>query len=365
MQKSVTVSGSIINTITTTGKFAKDMPYIMIDDDRYIVPSEHHDMPTTGEYTIVKDNNKYNMVNTETGDIEYEIDDRFVYDIEHAEKRVDDMRSLYQTMRHGRDLINANVTDKRNCKLITITYRQDNGPMTDTKQLYDDVHVFMQKMKRHYGKFEYITAVEPQGSGAWHEHIIMIFDHPAPFIPNNEIEELWGHGFVKTTSLQDVDNVGAYLTAHLTNHKMKNPVNAPETHGVIKGARMILYPAGMRIFRNSRGVKQPVTFKLENEYQELSFNEMIETLIPDEKDIDDYLTMIRYKSVDMKLDNTQIQVDYTYETHNLGKGLSHEQQKQLSEQLERIGKGYTKEARAPASPVRVPKEKLKIIRAKK
>ena len=58
-------------------------------------------------------------------------------------------------------------------------------------------------------------ACEPQGRGAWHMHCIIIFDDIAPFIPNNEIAKLWKQGFTKTTKLDNIDNIGAYLTAYL------------------------------------------------------------------------------------------------------------------------------------------------------
>ena len=64
-------------------------------------------------------------------------------------------------------------------------------------------------------KIEYIVACEPQSRGAWHMHLIIIFDRLAPFIPNATIETLWEQGFTKTTRLENIDNIGAYLTAYL------------------------------------------------------------------------------------------------------------------------------------------------------
>lgn len=52
--------------------------------------------------------------------------------------------------------------------------------------------------------------MEPQGRGAWHCHLLYIFDLvKAPYIANKTLSDLWGHGFVKISKLDNVDNVGA------------------------------------------------------------------------------------------------------------------------------------------------------------
>lgn len=45
--------------------------------------------------------------------------------------------------------------------------------------------------------------------------MVFIFPGKAPYIPNDEMAEIWGQGFTKTRRLDNVDNVGAYLTAYL------------------------------------------------------------------------------------------------------------------------------------------------------
>lgn len=45
--------------------------------------------------------------------------------------------------------------------------------------------------------FKRITVAEPQGEShgnSWHLHILLIFEDVAPFLSNEEITELWGHG---------------------------------------------------------------------------------------------------------------------------------------------------------------------------
>lgn len=130
----------------------------------------------------------------------------------HISSRADNKAQVSQSLKRLRDYINTNVIDVNKCKWITLTYKEN---MTDTKRLYVDFKNFMKRFKYKFGDIEYIVACEPQGRGAWHLHCIIIFEDIAPFIPNSEIAKLWQQGFTKTTKLDNIDNIGAYLTAYL------------------------------------------------------------------------------------------------------------------------------------------------------
>lgn len=131
---------------------------------------------------------------------------------QHIESRADNKLQVSQSLKRLRDYINTNVIDINKCKWVTLTYKEN---MTDTKRLYIDFKNFIKRFKYKYGHIEYIVACEPQFRGAWHMHCIIIFDDIAPFIPNSEISKLWRQGFTKTTKLDNIDNIGAYLTAYL------------------------------------------------------------------------------------------------------------------------------------------------------
>lgn len=131
---------------------------------------------------------------------------------QHIESRADNKLQVSQSLKRLRDYINTNVIDTNKCKWITLTYKEN---MMDSKRLYIDFKNFIKRFKYKYGHIEYIVACEPQGRGAWHMHCIIIFDDIAPFIPNSEISNLWRQGFTKTTNLDNIDNIGAYLTAYL------------------------------------------------------------------------------------------------------------------------------------------------------
>lgn len=221
-----------------------------------------------------------------------------IKEIKHHLTRATQKKSLRRTFNTLRGIINANVTDVSKVRWITLTYRQENGkPMTDTKRLYSDFEKFNKRFQYHikklgYNKAEYIAIAEPQASGAWHMHLLYIFDKIAPFLANNdEFNPLWGHGFTKIKKLKNVDNVGAYLTAYLGDvdleeleeledvtsyvsrssdfygdHVIGTGVKEVEVENdkgemiqkkYIKGARLPLYPAKFNIYRCSRGIKRP------------------------------------------------------------------------------------------------------------
>lgn len=204
----------------------------------------------------------------------------------HHEKRIDDTKSVKRTLKNGRDMINANITDVSKWRMITLTYAEN---MTDTKKLYNDFKNFWHKEFRpaYPTADRYIYAVEPQGRGAWHIHLLAGFSYVAPFLPNEHIRALWKHGFVTIRQIDNVDNVGAYLCAYLSNIPVdeakalnldKNgkiiDADALDDNGkpikkkVVKGARMHLYPAGMRIFRWSRNCITPTVYKCTSEQAE-------------------------------------------------------------------------------------------------
>ena len=82
-----------------------------------------------------------------------------------------------------------------------------------------------------------------------------------------------------TKALREVDNIGAYLTAYLTDLEF-TPETKHFAHGLevvtkevgvegkkvskkfIKGARCFLYPPGMNLYRKSKGIKFPETVEM-------------------------------------------------------------------------------------------------------
>lgn len=221
-----------------------------------------------GEFPIIKiDKDSY--VVRATGDVK---------EYKHIDNRSEMQESLRRTFKHIRELINTNFQGNKNELYFTITYKEN---ITDVKRLYNDCRKFFMRLKYKYGNVDYMSVVEPQGRGAWHCHILLRFNQVNKiYIPNKEIREIWGNGFVKVQAIKrNVDNLGAYLSAYLgdVEYTLDNlkilhdegmdignalgKVVEKEVDGqvkkFIKGARLYLYPPGMNIYRKSKGIKEP------------------------------------------------------------------------------------------------------------
>ncbi len=170
-----------------------------------------------------------------------------------AKNRLDNYANLRRSMSTLRDLINNNTENPAGVLFFTGTYANN---MTDTKQFYKDFEKFIKRLRYYYqknnlGPFEYITAIEPQGRGAWHCHTLLIHKTKAPRLNFNDIRNIWQHGRIKLDTVNGIDNIGAYLSAYLTDIK-KDGKNK-------KGERLNLYPPNCQFYRYSRGIKKPET----------------------------------------------------------------------------------------------------------
>ncbi len=234
-----------------------------------------------------------------------------IKEFQHIENRQDYLRGVAISLMNGRDIINTNVTDVKKCRWLTLTYAEN---MTDTKKLQKDFENFVTSCRKKYGNFEYITCAEPQGRGAWHTHSILIFDKKAPYMSNDDVYKLWAKkGFVSIKKLDNVDNVGVYLTAYLGDMSLtdckKNGIKYKKTDlknvdvdgkskKYVKGARLSMYPPKFHIFRYSKGIKKPTVY-------ECTYQQALQ-------DIDGYNKTFE-KTIFLKDENTDFKNIITYE----------------------------------------------------
>ena len=215
----------------------------------YLEVKKYANKPHANVINVSK--SQYAYIDKDTGEIE-------IRDKQLSSSRIESIKSLKATFHNLRNLIQANVLDNSKVHWITLTYNQDNGIMDDTVKLYKDIDLFFKKFRywlkknKNINHIEYITTIEPQGCGAWHAHIIVIYDVKRPFIPNDIIATIWSNGFTSIKALKDTDNIANYLCSYLTDLKVDKVKK--------KGERLYLYPRGIRIYRHSRGVKMPEHF---------------------------------------------------------------------------------------------------------
>lgn len=212
-------------------------------------------------------------------DKDYYLDNRTgeVISFKHIENRSQDVANVAKSLKMLRDLINTNVTDVSCCRWLTLTYA-DN--MTDPKKLLSDFRNFNTRLRSIFGHYEYITASEPQARGAWHLHVLLIFKSIAPYMANDIVRNCWKQGFVSVKSLDNIDNVGAYLTAYLGDMELSEAIEnnldtqsvkaveviddsgVKQTKKYVKGARLYMYPAGFHLYRFSKGIKKPTVSRV-------------------------------------------------------------------------------------------------------
>lgn len=236
-----------IVTITSTGN---------------VVEVQHMERMNTKARIRKMDKNTY--IDLATGELK---------EFKHSQNRKDNLNSLRQTFKKLRYLINKNFQGKPNELHVTLTYSEN---MKDTKRLYTDFDKFYKKLKRRFKDttIDYINVIEPQERGAWHCHLLLRFNERKKiYLDNNLVRELWGQGkIVKTQSLNNIDNVGAYLSAYLSDieltednvdiaYRDETKVQTKKVDGkekkFIKGGRLHMYPPGMKLFRKSKGIEYP------------------------------------------------------------------------------------------------------------
>ena len=166
--------------------------------------------------------------------------------------RFDNLKSTKQTMKKLRRIIAHNFTGGKNQLWITLTYRDH---VTETAIVYMDFKAFIRRIRNQFGNVDYITVIEPQASGRWHLHVLLKNDSELT-IPNNDLAKMWGKGFTKTKRLKRADKVGNYLIAYLSNLQIGD--EGSQNKSIVKGARLYMYPKGIRIYRTSRGIEKPL-----------------------------------------------------------------------------------------------------------
>ena len=121
------------------------------------------------------------------------------------DKKINRNKVLARNCRTVRQYANANPGCN---KFVTLTF-SDN--LTDIDEANYHLKKFNQRVKYRYPDFKYIVVIEFQKRGAVHYHMLCNL----PYIDVNELARIWGHGFIKLNKIDNVDNVGAYVTKYM------------------------------------------------------------------------------------------------------------------------------------------------------
>ena len=206
-----------------------------------------------------------------------------IKEFKHMDVRTDSYNSLRQTFKKLRYLINNNFRGRKNELFVTLTFKPDETgwrPMVgDNKYLSKCFTAFNRKLQAKYGveNVQFIRVLEPHADGHAHYHVLLRFDgYNSIYISNGELAEMWGKGHVTVHSLKNVDNIGAYVSAYLTDVEFNEKTDAGtvfkamqedrrleikkvdgEEKKFIKGGRLHMYPSGKQIYNKSKDMSMP------------------------------------------------------------------------------------------------------------
>jgi hypothetical protein len=138
----------------------------------------------------------------------------------------------------------ANANADTLTKFLTLTFAEN---LTDIKAASYEFDKFIKRMKTRYPHLEYIKVTEFQKRGAIHFHLL----HNLPYVDVNKIAKIWGNGFVKINRIDNVDNIGAYVTKYMNKDCIDKRL------------------AGKKCYTMSKGLKAPVTLTDESDIDEM------------------------------------------------------------------------------------------------
>lgn len=166
-------------------------------------------------------------------------------------------------------------------KFLTLTFKENiqdlNIAHYEFKKFIQRVNYEIFKSKKSFLK--YTAVVEFQKRGAIHYHVIF---YNLPYITSNMIEKIWNNGFVKINAIDNVKNVGSYVTKY-----MQKSLNDKRLEG-------------RKCYFNSKGLYKPIEITEKKQVEELI------NKLPDDKKIysanykNDYLGNIKYSQYKLK-----------------------------------------------------------------
>jgi len=202
-------------------------------------------------------------------------------------KRIPDLKHRKQTLFKARRTIYrlsfANFT--RQDKFITLTFTENISDITFANKQFKQ---FIQKLRHRYGDFRYLAVYQFQDRDVIHYHILANL----PYIPQTELHKLWAQGFVSIKGIQDVDNIGGYLSSHITIDPADTRLQG---HRHFSSSRNLIRPT---ILRGPQAKELILSLQTKKEVSAVSYNS-------------EYLGLVRYlefnlNSIDCPVTNDSI-----------------------------------------------------------
>lgn len=178
---------------------------------------------------------------------------------------------LYRARNEVRRLINANVGMYHNDKqkgykpvFLTLTFEQN---ITNVKLANKEFRKFIKRLGTYVSGNEscvkYVAVPEFQKRGAVHYHLV-VFN--LPYIKANVIRQIWSHGHIKINAIDEVDNVGAYVSKYMTKEAADSIQDRLAGNKSYFKSRGLIEPKEIRLLADSQECK--LLDKMVNEISE-------------------------------------------------------------------------------------------------
>ncbi len=120
-------------------------------------------------------------------------------------------RSIYRA-RNTICLLAENNFDYKS-KFLTLTFRDTKKfDIKSIKECDKKFRIFIKKLRSEYPNIIYLMVREFQERGAVHYHILITL----PYVYNDYLAEMWGHGIIFIEPVTDVFGMGVYLSKYLS-----------------------------------------------------------------------------------------------------------------------------------------------------
>lgn len=174
-----------------------------------------------------------------------------------ADNREKTAQRAKQTVRRT---INANPQLN---KFLTLTFAENVKDLSKARYEFDK---FIKRLKTRYEEIKYINVVEFQKRGAVHFHLLCNL----PYVDVNEVAQIWQNGFIKINRIENVDNVGAYVTKYMTKGNIDERLIGRKCYSMSKGLNepneYIHTEEIDEILENIEDVKRVYTNEFKSEY---------------------------------------------------------------------------------------------------
>ena len=156
------------------------------------------------------------------------------------------------------DIIKENAVDNKKIILLTLTYREKT---LNIKQINEDFKSFIKYLRKNvikFGAIEYINTLELYADKkGYHIHAILFFNESTKsvYIDSEILSKAWEHGDFDPTKPKRNKEISFYLAPHLSNE-----VSDKSSHMHKKALLQMELPAGVNLYRCSKGIKKPVIY---------------------------------------------------------------------------------------------------------